>query len=94
MRGCSCLARCDRGVAVQLPSGAIDERVNGPRACAALLRSRFNCTIDQRLVEAYAPSERGDELVGEGRDLEAQSQEKRSPLPQARVDAIAGAMSR
>ena len=75
--GCSCLARCDRGVAVQLPSGQIDEKVNGPRACAALLRS-LNCTIDQRLVEAYAAAERGDELVGENRDLEALSAYKRA----------------
>ena len=46
---CSCLARCDRGVAVKLPDGEIDTGINGPQKCAALLRTMGH-SVDQRLV--------------------------------------------
>jgi len=68
--GCSCLARCDRGVAVRRPTGEIDERINSPAACASLLRS-LGCTVDQQLAKAYAAAQRGDELVSAGREAEA-----------------------
>ena len=68
--GCSCLARCDRGVAVQLNSEPIEEQVNGPERCAALLR-RIGCEVDARLAEAFGAAQRGDQLVEEGKAPEA-----------------------
>lgn len=62
---CSCLARCDRGAAVGKPGGMIEERVNGAPACAALLRA-MGYTVDQRLSDAYAATERAEELVAAG----------------------------
>ena len=75
--GSSCLARCDRGVAVKRPSGEVVVDVNGPKACADLLRG-MGYTIDRRLTYAYAAASRADELVEESRDREALNAYKRA----------------
>eukprot|EP00966_Prymnesium_polylepis_P229525 5311162-Prymnesium_polylepis.1 len=68
---CSCLARCDRGVAVQeVSSGQFGERVNDPRSCARLLK-RLGYKVDQRLPEAFEEVLRGDALANEAREPEA-----------------------
>lgn len=74
---CSCLARCDRGAAVGMPSGVIEEKVNGAPKCAKLLRG-MGYSIDQRLPTAYAAAQRGDELVELGREPEALNAYKRA----------------
>ena len=52
--GCSCLARCDRGVALQIEgSGEVVDEVNGGEACAALLR-RLGMRVDEQLLKALA----------------------------------------
>ena len=68
--GCGCIARCDRGVAVRLPSGEIEEGVTGAAACAATLR-RLGYSVDQRLPDAFSAARRGDELVAVSREPEA-----------------------
>ena len=65
--GCSCLARCDRGVALQIEgSGEVVDEVNGGEACAALLR-RLGMRVDEQLLKALALSERGDAQLEAGR---------------------------
>ena len=68
--GCGCIARCDRGVAVRLPSGEIEEGVTGAASCAATLR-RLGYSVDQRLPDAFSAAQRGDELVAVSREPEA-----------------------
>ena len=67
---CSCLARCDQGVAIQLDSGEVVENVNGAREAAKLLRGLGAC-VDARLVDAFNAATRGDELMSDERPTEA-----------------------
>ncbi|KAL1507652.1 hypothetical protein AB1Y20_007269 [Prymnesium parvum] len=70
-RESSCLARCDRGVAVQLaPSGEVAERVNDARACAALLAA-LGHAVDERLPAAFDETSRADALAAQARAPEA-----------------------
>ena len=70
VHACSCLARCDRGVAVQCPTGNIETLVNGPPVCANILRD-IDQIVDQRLPTAYSAATRGTELAVAGREPEA-----------------------
>ena len=58
--GCSCLARCDRGVAVRVgDDGTIEEELNDAKACARLLRRRYDFAVDPRLSDAFDSARRG-----------------------------------
>ncbi|EOD17270.1 hypothetical protein EMIHUDRAFT_470296, partial [Emiliania huxleyi CCMP1516] len=71
LNGCSCLARCDRGVVLQLTNtGEFVERVNDAASAADVLR-RAGAEVDPRLIEAYGTGERGSEHDEEGRLTEA-----------------------
>lgn len=71
LNGCSCLARCDRGVVLQLTNtGEFVERVNDAASAADVLR-RAGAEVDPRLIEAYGTGERGSEYDEEGRLTEA-----------------------
>ena len=74
---CSCLARCDRGVAVRRPDDEIDEEVNGAAGAAKLLQD-LGYSIDRRLTSAHDAARRGDELVAAGRDDDALNAYKRA----------------
>eukprot|EP00312_Isochrysidales_sp_CCMP1244_P033622 CAMPEP_0202759914 /NCGR_PEP_ID=MMETSP1388-20130828/18023_1 /ASSEMBLY_ACC=CAM_ASM_000864 /TAXON_ID=37098 /ORGANISM="Isochrysis sp, Strain CCMP1244" /LENGTH=102 /DNA_ID=CAMNT_0049427919 /DNA_START=17 /DNA_END=322 /DNA_ORIENTATION=- len=66
LNGCSCLARCNRGVVLQLTNtGEFVERVNDAASAADVLR-RAGAEVDPRLIEAYGTGERGSEHAEEG----------------------------
>ena len=69
--GCSCLARCDQGVAVQIEAGSVVGNVNGAREAAKLLKGLGVTAIDARLVSAFAAAARGDELMADDRPTDA-----------------------
>ncbi len=69
--GCSCLARCDQGVAVQVGSGSVVGNVNGAREAAKLLKGLGVAAIDARLVSAFAAAARGEELMSDDRPTDA-----------------------
>jgi hypothetical protein len=71
LKGCSCLAQCDRGVVLQLQdSGEYVQRVNDAAAAADVLR-RFGVTVDARLADAFGLAKRADENLASGRHVDA-----------------------
>lgn len=71
LKGCSCLAQCDRGVVLQLQdSGEFVQRVNDAAAAADVLR-RFGVSVDSRLVDAFGMAKRADKHLASGRHVDA-----------------------
>ncbi len=75
LTGCSCLARCDTGVAVQqrsddMEASTIYDEINSPRQCAALLR-QLGYSVDPRLPDAFATARKADELAASGNTAKA-----------------------